>query len=98
MTDTYTYKSQAERDAERAAIVADDSVLFAGRVRTNTLHLIAGQENKSRRGTTISVCGKQVSNTHRAPADGEKVCTYCQRGRRATAHHDPGGHHDHVDM
>jgi hypothetical protein len=71
-------------DLERIdAMLNDDSVYLAGRVRTSTMHLIAGA-NKAVPSSTRSICGKTVGNTYRKPSAGEKVCKFCQSGRKAT--------------
>lgn len=79
-----TYQTASEQQAAKmAAALADDSVVFGGRVRTSTMHLIAGAA-KAVKGSTTSICGKSVSNTYLPPSAGEKICSYCQKGRRAT--------------
>jgi hypothetical protein len=69
--------------AEQAAKLADDTILFAGRTRGATMHLIAGKAK--RQSSTESICGQRVGNTYRTPSQYEKVCKLCQRGDRRAA-------------
>jgi hypothetical protein len=74
-----------DQQAKQQQMIEDDAVYFGGRVRTNTIHLIAGAVNKGRKSTTMSICGKSVSNMYREPNRAtEKVCKFCDTGRQAT--------------
>lgn len=65
------------------AMLNDDSVVFAGRVKTNTMHMVVGAA-KAVASRTRSVCGKEVGNTYRAINQYDKVCKFCERGQKAT--------------
>lgn len=76
-----SFYSAADLDTMEAEL-ADDSIAWAGKGKTETIHLITGASKGAAQ--PLAVCGQWVSNKKRQPKADQKVCSRCTRGSRAS--------------